>query len=313
MLQYLIILLDDTSVSFCCYRNKNSTRRLIAPGDLKAGIHFAMKHNLMIQFVYPAYELPESYKTIIESIDHHKIKPASLKGGGADVVVYDYREAVSDKTFIPNEKTTFVLRINKEELFDGYEEVVRLLKRLKRLSLVITDVETFRKEDFATYKKILSYLKDALLEGLKENDMHRLNILSDRIRLEKMNNCNAGVENITLAPDGKFYICPAFYMEDKNDPAGNLTEGITIPDKQLYKLTFAPICRKCDAYHCKRCIWLNKKTTLEVNTPSHEQCVTAHLERNTSRHLLNGLQEKGYLAGKEIKEIAYLDPFEWKE
>jgi CXXX repeat peptide maturase len=313
MLQYLIILLDDTSVPFCCYRNKNSNRRLIAPGDLKAGIRFAMKENLMVQFVYPAYKLPESYKTIIESIDHHKIKPASLKGDGADVIVYNYREALSDQTLTPDEKTTSVLRISKEELFNGYEEVVCLLKRLKQLSLVITDVETFRKEDFATYKTVLSYLEDALLEGLQENDMPRLNILSDRIRLEKMNNCNAGVENITLAPDGKFYICPAFYMEDENDPAGDLAEGITIPDKRLYKLEYAPICRKCDAYHCKRCIRLNKKITLEVNTPSHEQCVTAHLERNASRHLLNRLQVKGYFADKEIKEIAYLDPFEWKE
>jgi CXXX repeat peptide maturase len=313
MLQYLIILLDDTSVSFCCYRNKNSNRRLIAPGDLKAGIRFAMKENLMVQFVYPEYELPESYKTIIESIDHHKIKPASLKGGGADVIVYDYQDAVPDQTLPPDEKTMFVLRINKEELFSGYEEVACLLKRLKRLSLVITDVETFRKEDFATYKTVLSYLEEAVLVELKENDMPRLNILSDRIQLEKMNNCNAGVENITLAPDGKFYICPAFYMEDEEEPAGDLVKGITIPNKQLYKLEYAPICRKCDAYHCKRCIRLNKKTTLEVNTPSHEQCVTAHLERNASRHLLNGLQAKGYFTDKEIREIVYLDPFELKE
>jgi CXXX repeat peptide maturase len=312
MLQYLIILTDDTSVSFCHYRNKNSNRRLIALDKLKAGILFAMKHNLMVQFVYPDYELPESYETVIESIDHHKIKPSSLKEG-ANVVVYDYGEAVSDQTLARNDKTTFVLRIRKDELFGGYEEVARLLKRLNRLSLVITDVDTFRKEDFATYKKVLSHLKSVIPETLQADGMPRLNILSDRILLEKMNNCNAGVENITLAPNGKFYVCPAFYMEDENDSAGDPATGVTIPNRQLYELAYAPVCRKCDAYHCKRCIWLNRKTTLEVNTPSHEQCVTAHLERNASRNLLDELQAKGFFTNKEIKEIAYLDPFDRKE
>ncbi|MDR0750327.1 MAG: CXXX repeat peptide maturase [Tannerellaceae bacterium] len=312
MLQYLIILLDDTSVSFCHYRNTKSKRRLIALNRLEAGILFAMKHNLMVQFVYPGYELPESYATVIESIDHHKIKPSSLKGD-ANVAVCDYRDAVSDHTLNRNEKTTFVLRITKEELFNGYEEVILLLKRLNRLSLVITDTDAFRKKDFDTYKKVLSHLESALSEALKEDDMPQLNILSDRIRLEKMNNCNAGVENITLAPNGKFYICPAFYIEDEDDSAGNPAEGITIPYRQLYTLAYAPICRKCDAYHCRRCIWLNKKTTLEVNTPSHEQCVTAHLERNASRNLLNKLQAKGFFAHKEIREITGLDPFERKE
>jgi CXXX repeat peptide maturase len=78
----------------------------------------------------------------------------------------------------------------------------------------------------------------------------------------------------------------------------------------IYKLDHAPLCRKCDAYQCKRCIWLNRKTTLEVNTPSHEQCVVAHLERNASRNLLTNIRKYGaFLADKEIKGIDYLDPF----
>jgi CXXX repeat peptide maturase len=311
MLQYLIILLDDTSVSFCHYRNRSGNRRLIALDRLEGGIRFAMKHNLMAQFVYPAYELPAPYETVIESVDHHKIKPSSLKGD-ADVAVYDYSEAVSERRLDGNGRATSVLRITKEELFNGYGEVACFLKRMKRVSLVVTDTETFRKEDFDTYEKVLSHLESALREASEENDMPRLNILSDRILLDKMNNCNAGVEHITLAPNGKFYICPAFYLANEDDSAGNPAEGITIVNRQLYTLAYAPICRTCDAYHCKRCVWLNKKATLEVNTPSHEQCVTAHLERNASRRLLNGLQAKGLFVTKGIREISCLDPFERK-
>lgn len=51
--------------------------------------------------------------------------------------------------------------------------------------------------------------------------------------------------------------------------------------------------------------------TLEVNTPSHEQCVISHLERNSSRDLLMNLRKYGIFMPKiEIDEIKYLDPFE---
>ena len=59
MLQYLIIQLCDTSTSFCHYDNGKVEPRLIGLDDLKKGIKFAMKQNLMIQFLYPDYVLPE--------------------------------------------------------------------------------------------------------------------------------------------------------------------------------------------------------------------------------------------------------------
>ena len=79
MLQYLIILLDDTSTSFCHYENPKTERRLIPLETLRQGIRFAMMENLMIQFVYPDYELPQEYQEVIESIDHSKIKQDFLK------------------------------------------------------------------------------------------------------------------------------------------------------------------------------------------------------------------------------------------
>ena len=70
MLQYLIILLDDTSAPFCHYENLKTERRLMPIDTLKQGIRFGMMENLMIQFVYPDYELPVEYAEAIESIDH---------------------------------------------------------------------------------------------------------------------------------------------------------------------------------------------------------------------------------------------------
>ena len=75
MLTYLIILLDDTSTSYCHYEVNRKECRLISLEDLRAGIVFAMKENLNVQFVYPDYELPQEYQETVESIDHSKIKP----------------------------------------------------------------------------------------------------------------------------------------------------------------------------------------------------------------------------------------------
>lgn len=93
---------------------------------------------------------------------------------------------------------------------------------------------------------------------------------------------------------------------------GSLATGVDIKNAQLYKLSHAPICRNCDAYQCRRCVWLNRKTTYEINTPSREQCVVAHMERNASRDLLMNIRKQMvFLPDKEdIKDISYLDPYD---
>ena len=305
MLQYLIILLDETSTSFCHYENPKKERTLMPLETLKQSIRFGMMENLMIQYVYPDYELPEEYKEVIESIDHSKIKPMAED---ADVLVLNKMELV--QTDIP-----VVLRIGKKDLFAYQEEVADMLKRTPRLNVVLTGVETFTDEDFDAYKKVLAALSAKVEKLYVEGKSPQLNLLTDRMMLSQMNNCGAGDTTITLAPNGKFYVCPAFYYENEADSIGDLEHGLDIKNKQFYKLAYAPICRHCDAWQCKRCIWLNRKTTQEVNTPSHEQCVVAHLERNASRELLQNIRKHGTFLPEqeEIKEIDYLDSFDIRD
>lgn len=302
MLQYFIILLDETSTSFCHYKNPKTERRLIPLETLRQGIRFAMMENLMIQFVYPDYELPQEYKEVIESIDHSKIKPNKE---GADVWVTDNVENVRSE--IP-----VVLCLDKKNLFANEDKISETLGRISRLNIVLTDIESFTEEDLIHYKSLLGKLSNSLEQLYVNGETPQLNLLTDRMMLKQMNNCGAGDTTITLAPNGKFYICPAFYYEDEADSIGDLENGLDIKNKQLYRLDHAPICRHCDAWQCKRCVWLNRKKTLEVNTPSHEQCVLAHLERNVSRDLLNNIRRHGTFLPEqeEIKEIDYLDPFD---
>lgn len=274
---------------------------------LKDCIVWAMKENLMIQFVFPDYTLPVEYLKLIDTVDHSAIKPVG-KSTDADVIVV---QSWDNLDRIVSNDASVVLRISKKELFENYSRMLTAITKMSRLNVVITDIDKFSEADFDTYRNILGQLVEQVKEQYVNGKYAQLNILTDRILLEGMNNCNAGWESITLAPDGKFYICPAFYLETDGYSVGDLQTGLDIKNRQLYRLDHAPICRKCDAYQCRRCVWLNRKMTMEVNTPSHEQCVISHLERNASKQLLGSLRVSGTFSGyPEIPAINYLDPFE---
>ena len=317
MLQYLIILLDDTSTSYCHYENGRHKRNLMLLDTLKQGIRFGMMENLMIQFVYPDYELPQEYKDAIETIDHSKIVSSLCEdealANDADVIIFNDWTSISCGKFANGK--SYILRTPKDELFERQLFLKDVLKKVDRLNVVITDVDAFTDEDFEKYKQVLRALSEHIEKLYVDSKSPQLNLLTDRMMLKEMNNCGAGDTNITLAPNGRFYVCPAFYYENESDCIGDLENGLDIKNKQLYKLEYAPICRHCDAYQCKRCIWLNRKTTLEVNTPSREQCVMAHLERNASRELLNNIRKHGTFLPEQdgIKEIDYLDPFDKRD
>lgn len=311
MLQYLIILLDKSSVSYCHYSMGRGEKGLIPLEILKKGILFSMKENLMVQFVYPNYKLPKEYENVIETIDNMKIAPASYSGD-VDIRVFEDWQLLSEYPL--DKKRTYVLRTSGKDFFLNWKILKSVILKVARLNVVFTNIDQFSQEDFNSYQQILDSLIPDFVELFKLGELPQLNILTDRMELYEMNNCNAGWKTITLAPNGKFYICPAFYIDDETDTIGSLDSQLDIHNPQLYRLGHAPICKICDAFQCCRCIYLNKKITLEMNTPSHEQCVVSHIERNASRSLLLDLRKYGdILPRQDIKEIDYMDPFESKK
>ena len=154
MLQYLVILLDDTSTSFCHYEVTPGQRRLINLENLRKGIRLAMMQGLKIQFVYPDYEIPEEWKREIETVGHCKIMPASLADNNANVVVadnWDFEYAIK------LQKPT-TIRVRKDRLFEDYMRILPLMKAVPNLNVVILDIDTFDDKDYETYKSVLSSL-----------------------------------------------------------------------------------------------------------------------------------------------------------
>ena len=311
MISYLIILLDHTSASFCHYGNAAGERKLISVDTLRAAIRYSMVHNMAVQMVYPYYEIPDELKAVIETVDSCRIMPVEIADGSADVVVvngWDFKKAV-----MLGKPTT--VRISKDELFERYAELMPLLVAVPKLNVVITDVHRFGKADFETYKAVLKSMRERVANRFLSGGRLSVNLLTDRLMLKQMNNCGAGDTSITLSPQLKFYFFPALYYDDTENNVGCLChDDIAIDNAYLYTLKGAPICRHCDSWHCKRCVWMNRLTTREVNTPSHEQCVVAHIERDASRLLLDELNEKGeYNFDSDIPEIDYFDPFETRD
>lgn len=326
MLKHFVILLDDTSVSFC-HHNNTKTGRYAMPLDvLKDGIKFGMKENLYFQFVLPDYQLPVDYWREMMSVDHVIIVPGSVNYMSLipkdvyaqlpDVVVY---ENISDcLNYRISAKLSSVLKVDKCTFFDNIQILLDNITKYNRLNIFLTDIESFSYADFDKYKDCLEIMANGIKQTYLKGVYPQINILTDRMMLKAMNNCNAGVSNVTLAPNGKFYTCPAFYQADSSTlirneyEIGSVRNGVNILNPNLYKIEYAPLCRLCDAYHCKRCVWLNNKLTYEMNTPSHEQCVLAHIERNVSRRLLDELKVEmpHFFSDFKINEIDYLDPFD---
>ena len=311
MLKYAVLLLDDESVSYCSYENKQLCNVISAP-LLESAVKWAMKENLEIQFVFPNHLLSQEILGIIDSVSHIKIMGCHCPYiKHADIIVID---AKGDLPIVDwREDGTYILRLSFHELEDALDVITRVEVAPNRINVIIKDRDLFKKDDIEKYEASLNRFSGFLVEkGLRQNKLVQSNLLTDRLFLNEMNNCNAGHESITIAPNGSFYICPAFYYDGDNS-CGNSKTGLFIRNKYLFQLDHAPICSHCDAYQCMRCVWMNRKATHEVNTPSQGQCYSSHIERKASENLLKVLREKGlFIEGlvEDIVDLDYIDPFD---
>lgn len=314
MLKYLIAIIKSNAPSFCYYQNKGTqpeNQELMPLDTLKSVLDFALSKELSINFLGIDSSLPDTYKKEINTFENHaKFIPVEEDDGDLNnILILNSSRKDSIKDMKDSAFRNIILRLEKEHLKEFLPIVQSLLHKCKRLNLCLLDVYSYDKDDLKTYKTQLDEIGKILVSEYKAGHPVELNFLTDRILLNKMNNCNAGIEHITAGPDGCFYICPGFYHNVEKSDVGNLNDGVKIQNRQLLLLDHAPICAICDAFHCKRCIYFNKTSTLEVNTPSYQQCATSHLERDTSRIMLSELKEiEPFNTIDPIEELDYIDP-----
>ncbi len=312
-LQTLMVIMDSSAPSFCYYPTSEKPRETISDELLKKIVFYGLTENLSLNLIMGNEPLTNSQREILKWSDYviYRSPKASFTSDEKTMDAFDFETDVWTEDYQPTEN--LILRIHKDNLSKLPEWLEEHSESVGRISLFIKGVEQMTDSDLDAYHEVLTKLK-AWLPEREEKKPLELSILTDRLQLTETNHCDAGIKHVTIAPDGVFYVCPGFYYRENNKDfvisdidTVLKTHELPIKNKQLYKLDHAPICEGCDAYHCRRCVFLNKETTLEVNTPSRQQCVMAHLERNASRDLIEPLFLQEMVT---IREIDYLDPFD---
>jgi CXXX repeat peptide maturase len=318
MLTHMVVILDRHAVSFCHYENEDYSR----PGSdpipierLQQAIAYARQNGMTISFIYGNRKLPEEHESLIATVDHVKIAPLHLRERYPEATLVVSREdrdclGSLDDCYLEN----LILRVAREDLPCLAESVIPLLGRFRMLNLCLLQIESYGETELGEYERQLAALAGAVRDYFHRGNSCEIDFLTGRMLLCRMNNCDPGLKQITIAPDGKFYLCPGFYHDreqrDWQGEIGCLDSGLEIRNAQLLDLDHAPVCRLCDAYHCKRCLYLNRKTTLEINTPPVQQCTLSHLEREAAANLLEELRFlDGWRELAPIPRLDYRDPF----
>lgn len=297
--KYLQFITADNIVPHCSYKSLKNTHRKMSDEILKKGLEFAKVNNFIPVFIG---QTNTHYDNCIKIIDNN-----SIDVDENSVIIYDSNEIITN--YINSDNC--ILKISKNNINEISNLVTKIHDFSNRINIIIEDIEEWENDDVMSYKGQLEIIAELIINTYKEDKPIEVNVLTDIINLKSMCNCGAGEDTFTLAPNGKIYICAAFYFDNPDNSIGTIEEGIFIKNKHLLELKNAPICSICDAKHCKRCKYLNKKLTNEINTPSKIQCIVSHIERNVARELQNRLHKDGVKYYKKlIPELSYLDPLE---
>ena len=180
---------------------------------------------------------------------------------------YDYQIIVDYSTLnlvdmIPNQDS-IIFNIEEKQMNQFARAIQILLEKSDRINVNFLDLT--EKFDYEIYERQLEKCNERLKEiYLQTGKLKEINVITDILFIKKHEGCPAGNTSIALAPDGRFYICPAFYSQ-KMQSIGNIENGVEIKNQELYTPQYMPLCNMCDAYQCENCKYLNYMNTNEIN------------------------------------------------
>ncbi|KAA5806826.1 radical SAM protein [Thermoanaerobacterium thermosaccharolyticum] len=308
--QYLLLLTSDDVVPHCIYYNKKSTNNMMDKNLIIKGLNFAQQNNMIPAFIgYNKFinnELKAGDYLIFIDWENYKNNFISKVCNKNSIIIYD-----GDIREVNNKIDNCILFISKQELDKLYTNIERASLITKRINIIIKDLMLWNENDIKIYNNQLDKVNILITNLYKSGFTFEINILTDLLYLKTMCDCGAGIDNFTLAPNGKIYYCPAFYFDNPDDYIGTIESGIDFDNIPIKSAKGSPGCKNCDAFHCRRCIYLNKKFTNEFNIPPKIQCIISHIERNKSKELQRKLMSEDLMKfSNVISDIDYLDPLE---
>lgn len=309
---FMYFILSSQSVNYCRFSSAENEMIMMKPEDLLRGLEYAFQNFYQPVFVH-SDESMQWLNGLLESEGYGSLLAEELKRHIVKhIVKYKQKEECRDVIYVMDETTdrpeksldaTVIFNVKADKIGCLADMVGKVLPYASRVNINLLEVN--KDFDVSTYEEQLDRLKEILFTYLNRGERKEIRQLTDRIFLRKMNNCFAGEKNITFAPDGKFYYCPAFYFD--KDSAIDFEKN-----RKMTYLSNAPACDHCDAYQCNRCVYENYVKTEELNTPAKMQCTISYLDRKYSAELLKKLQDAkipGY-ENVNIPSVNYNDPLE---
>jgi len=237
-------------------------------------------------------EIPGAYRKFCQETNVTVILPANYKGsipGKHTVIVFEPGQTESAAKY--SSVSQAILRIRRDDLPKLSQMVLALLDRFTDISIKHPELLSYNDEDMITYKNQLLEISMELL-GKKESWCnYRVDCLTDRFQSDDIVECGAGVAKIAVGPTGELYLCPAA-ARNAESPCGHILGDVEIPNRHLLTREYSVLCDKCDALHCRRCVYLNRCSTFEFCVPSRNMCRLAHFE----------LEIQAWLAQEAIKK-----------
>jgi len=297
--RHLYIMAASDAVAHCSYRNDDGDCVPISEEILQQALRFA-EENFYRPVLLHSRKGPRT--VVPDGFDPWHIVSADDSNIGFDDI------AVHENQAVPGVKSdTAILLIDAPTLSSLADIATDILASVRRLNIIVRDVGEMSQDGLETYERQLQLLAERLVELRRGGTRSEVNLLTDRLDLEGPDDCGAGVHSLTLAPDGKLYICPAFYLTGGDMAVGDVRNGIDATRLQMCHRDRAPLCSTCEAYHCRRCPAEAHRQTLQLNVPSKAFCVAAHIELRVAARLRDRLL--GPDAGPGFA-VEALDPLE---
>lgn len=272
--KFLQILLSDNAKPHCNYINNPTSKEVMPDELLDKGIEFAQENNMYPVFIGNNLIDNPKYQDYITITDKYTSKNQNI------ILIHDNEVNTQDCE-------NNIILINKSSINKIHEYVTTVANNIAggRINLILQDIENWDKDEFESYDRQLDLMINSIKKYTEQEKIVQINVLTDLLDGQKTDGCGAGTESFTLAPNGKLYICPAFYFENKDSYIGDLEKGIDAKIINTLKNNGLPYYNKCNDDNCKKCVFLNKKLTNELSVPSNNQCLINSIEEKKAKKL----------------------------